>query len=446
VPASDSRAGPARPSRAGASAAAHRLWTCLALALASSAPSLAHAHATRTSSIALDIHADSVDAEVDLAVDQLALALGRNWPGGVPPMAAESASLRDYLAEHMRLSSGDGARWRIDVRTLSLAAVDGSVYLRAQVRFVAPPGADRERLFFYDDAIVHRVVTHRTLVSLRRDFGQALLGDTPQLLGVLLFSSKHLTIHREHSSAWRGFRAVFGLGMQHIAEGTDHLLFLLLLLLIAPLSMRDGSWAGARSGRATVSAMLLVISAFTFGHSLSLAASALGWIEIPSRPIEVLVGGSIIVTAVHALRPFRAFAEERQPLMAAGFGLVHGFAFASALRGFGFEGKNLALALLGFNLGIETMQLAVVAMIVPWLFLLRTSRLYPPLRIATATCACLAATGWIAERLTGQPNPITLSIVRLASVGWVGLALLIAASLISVAHHHALEIARAGGR
>jgi hypothetical protein len=381
-----------------------------------------------------------------LALDQLALALGRSWPGGVPPLAAESASLRAYVAEHLRLSSGAGVRWRIDVRELSIATVDGSVYLRAEVRFVAPPAAGRDVLYFYDDAIVHRVVTHRTLVSLRRDFGQALLGDTPQVVGVLLFSQKQLAIHREHSSAWRGFRAVFGLGMQHIAEGTDHLLFLLVLLLIAPLTASDGRWAGVRSGRATVSAMLLVISAFTVGHSISLAASALGWVEIPSRPIEVLVGVSIIVTALHALRPFRWFAHGREPLMAAGFGLVHGFAFASALRAFGFQGKNLALALLGFNLGIEAMQLAVVLMIVPWLFLLRATRLYPPLRIATAACACVAAAGWIAERLTGQPNAITLLIARLATIGWIALGVLIAASLGSVAHHHALEIGRACGR
>jgi hypothetical protein len=360
----------------------------------------------------------------------------------VPLLAAEGDGLRGYVGEHLRLSSVGGAAWPIEVGALSIVTLDGGGYLRAQVRFVAPPGAARGALEFFDDAILHRVVTHRTLVSVRRDFDQAMFGDAPRLVGVLLFSQKQITIHREAGSVWRGFRALFLLGARHIAEGTDHLLFLFVLLLIAPLSVIGGRWAGVRSARETLRSMLLVVSAFTVGHSVSLAASALGWLLPPSQPIEVLVGVSIVVTACHALRPFTALARGREPLMAAGFGLVHGFAFATALRAFGFQGSTLALALLGFNLGIEAMQLAIVLLVVPWLFLLRGTALYSPLRIATASSAIIAALGWIAERVTGATNIVTRSLIRLSPLGWVALALLVGLALIVTIFRSASKRAR----
>jgi hypothetical protein len=198
-----------------------------------------------------------------------------------------------------------------------------------------------------------------------------------------------------------GFEGAFGLGVHHIAEGTDHLLFLLTLLLPAPLLAYAGRW----SRRATVSRSLMqilrIVTAFTLGHSLTLMLSAFGLLRLPGRPVEVLIAVSILVSAIHAIRPIF---PGREAAIAAFFGLIHGLAFATALSDFGFGQWYRLISILGFNLGIEAMQLAVVVAILPSLLLLSRTRAYALLRIGAALFAAVASIGWIIERLLNMPN------------------------------------------
>ncbi|RZK63066.1 MAG: HupE/UreJ family protein [Hymenobacter sp.] len=112
---------------------------------------------------------------------------------------------------------------------------------------------------------------------------------------------------------------------------------------------------------------LRIVTAFTLGHSRTLLLGALGWVHLPSQPVEVLIAGASLVSAVHAWRPVF---PGREGWVAAGFGLVHGLAFASKLAGLHLDAGRLGLSILGFNLGIELMQLFVLALTVPWLLLL----------------------------------------------------------------------------
>jgi len=128
------------------------------------------------------------------------------------------------------------------------------------------------------------------------------------------------------------FPSMFRLGMRHIGEGTDHLLFLLTLLLPAPLLVVGSRWAGFAGRRRSVLQVLKVVTAFTAGHSITLALAALGLVRVPSRPIEILIAVSILVSAVHALRPLF---PGREAGIAALFGLLHGLAFATTLQNLG---------------------------------------------------------------------------------------------------------------
>ena len=91
--------------------------------------------------------------------------------------------------------------------------------------------------------------------------------------------------------------------MRHIAEGTDHLLFLLVLLLPAPLVVSGLRWGPPAGVRRSLLRILGIVSAFTLGHSITVALAALNAINVPSRPVEVLIAVSILVSAVHAYRP-----------------------------------------------------------------------------------------------------------------------------------------------
>jgi hypothetical protein len=200
-----------------------------------------------------------------------------------------------------------------------------------------------------------------------------------------------------------GFTSLFCLGMRHIAEGTDHLLFLLALLLPAPLTVFRSRWAGFGGVRHSLLRILRVVTAFTFGHSLTLAFAALGLVHVPSRPIEVLIAVSILISAVHALRPLF---PGREAGIAAFFGLIHGLAFAATVGELGLGRWERVASILGFNLGIESMQLIVVVATLPSLVLLSRTFAYPMLRIGGALFAGFASVGWIAERLLGVHNSV----------------------------------------
>jgi hypothetical protein len=197
------------------------------------------------------------------------------------------------------------------------------------------------------------------------------------------------------------FAAMFALGRAHIAEGTDHLLFLLVLLIPAPLLAAGGHWAGTASVRQSVLQIVKVVTAFTAGHSLTLALASLGVVTLPSQPIEVLIAVSILVSAAHAVQP--AF-PGKEAFVAAFFGLIHGLAFASTISLMGLSTSERVAGLFGFNLGIEAMQLLVVAAVMPSLYLLSKTPAYRFARVGAAWFAAIAAGAWISERLFGTVN------------------------------------------
>jgi hypothetical protein len=193
-----------------------------------------------------------------------------------------------------------------------------------------------------------------------------------------------------------GFASLFHLGMRHIAEGTDHLLFLLALLLPAPLLASNRRWCGFAGARVSLTRILKVVTAFTIGHSITLAVAALGLVRVPTRAVEVLIAVSILVSAIHALRPIF---PGKEAAIAASFGLVHGLAFAATLDQLGLGRWERVAGILAFNLGIEAMQLIVVAGTIPSLVLLSRTSAYPFVRISGALFAGLASAGWIMERM-----------------------------------------------
>jgi len=158
----------------------------------------------------------------------------------------------------------------------------------------------------------------------------------------------------QKARAVRAAGSYFPLGFGHILSGYDLLLFLLVLML------RGGGWVR----------LLQVIAAFTVAHSVTLALATLSLVTIPNQLTAALVAASIAYVAAENLFP--KYAISRRWAVALVFGLVHGFAFAQALRDIGMPHKNLAASLLNFNLGIEAGQALVVLLIVPILVLMRS--------------------------------------------------------------------------
>jgi hypothetical protein len=188
-------------------------------------------------------------------------------------------------------------------------------------------------------------------------------------------------------------------GMHHIWIGYDHMLFLISLLLPAVLVRRERAWHPAASLRSALLGVLAVVTAFTVSHSITLTLAALDVIGLPSRLVESGIALSVVLASLNNIWPV---VTRRGWVLAFCFGLVHGFGFASVLGDLGLPRAALALALAGFNVGVEIGQLAVVLAVVPVIFVLRHARFYrPAVLVAGSSAIALVAGVWFVGRALG---------------------------------------------
>ena len=146
-------------------------------------------------------------------------------------------------------------------------------------------------------------------------------------------------------------KTYFLLGVEHILLGIDHLLFVLGLLFLV------GNWKR----------LIATVTAFTVAHSITLAAATLGWVHVAQAPVEATIALSIMFVAaeiIHGAHGEPRLASRAPWLVAFVFGLLHGFGFAGALREIGLPQKDVPLALLFFNVGVEAGQLMFIAAVV----------------------------------------------------------------------------------
>ncbi len=207
------------------------------------------------------------------------------------------------------------------------------------------------------------------------------------------------------------FISFFVEGVRHILTGYDHLAFLLALLLPLSLARRAPARALATlplmaqppreinsAEQRGLAALMLTVTGFTVGHSITLALASLGWISASGAWVEPAIAISIAVTAALNLHPVRGLPA---PALAATFGLVHGLGFSTVVIEAGLSGAPLVGALVGFNLGVEAGQLGMVALWCALHALLVRWSLYPLVVVRGGSVALLAlALFWTAERLT----------------------------------------------
>jgi hydrogenase/urease accessory protein HupE len=165
----------------------------------------------------------------------------------------------------------------------------------------------------------------------------------------------------QRQSGWSVAGLYLKLGVEHILLGIDHLLFVLALIIIT-----RGTWL-----------LVKTVTAFTIAHSITLALAALGYVHVPSAPVEAAIALSIVFVAVEIvhLHQGREGLTARAPwLVAFMFGLLHGLGFAGALSQVGLPAGHIPLALLFFNIGVEIGQLLFIATVLCLFALVRRIR------------------------------------------------------------------------
>ena len=352
-----------------------------------SAPALAHKPSD--SYLSLSIEGTQIQGQWDIAVRDLDYALGldANDDGVLTwgEVRTRHAPIATYALSHLRLLRNNEACPITVTEQLLDTHSDGAYHvLRFRATCTQEPRSlgIEYRLFFDLDP------QHKGLLRLSH----------AGITQTAVFDRQHATrrITFDSHGTWRALWDYGVQGVWHIWTGYDHLLFLLILLVPAVLRRERAHWQGVENFRAALLDTAKVVTAFTVAHSITLSAVALGLVSLPSRLVESAIAASIIVAAINNIVP--VWQMRRWPL-ALVFGLIHGFGFASVLTDLGLPAGALASALVGFNLGVEAGQLAIVMLFLPLAFLLRASLFYRyTVYIAGSAVAMGLAGIWLVER------------------------------------------------
>ena len=354
----------------------------------------ASAHSLDSSTIAVRLSDDTAEATVSVALETVDRVLGTSYATAETLSESDLQAIVAYIDEHLSVTGADGVAWAESYTNATVESVEGIQSFSVDVAFDTA-GADPANFSIDYDAVIASDSAHEAVVVLTDAAGDI------STAGVITASDPTLTIGE---AVQPGLLDMIGYGFHHVLEGADHLLFLITLLLVAPLVVNAARrWEPGRGFAPALRSVVIVATAFAVGHSLTLIATALGWISLPTAFVEVLVAGSVAVAAVHAIRPV---ALRGEVIIAGAFGLVHGLAFAGILSDLGFDGGLSLLTLLAFNVGVELAQLLTIALIFPSLYLLSRTRWERPVRVGLATVALIAAGCWIIDRMGWMSNPL----------------------------------------
>ncbi len=313
-------------------------------------------------------------------------------------IAAIEPLIRAYNEQNLTVTSPDGQPWDITF-TGEVEPIETETQIYAAFKFdVENVFESAPRVFDVTFDGIFDNGTHFAFVVMRTDpVTGVFLNEGDAVPGIVTDDSPNLGVNLDDPNTLKAFTGTVALGMEHIFIGTDHILFVLVLLLPAVMmfSLADG-WAPVPTFRSGLWRVLKIATAFTLAHSITLTLGGLDIVQLPSKFVETVIALSIVATAFHNLKPIFA---NRESSIAFLFGIFHGFGFAGLLSDLGVGNGQRVLSLLGFNVGVEIGQAFIILLLFPALFLLRRTTIYVPFLRVGSIALAVVATIWAIERI-----------------------------------------------
>jgi hypothetical protein len=352
------------------------LWPCVLLLIAIAiaiASGSAQAHSSSNSYITISSFNQSavLRADINLRDIDLVFDLDQNKDGKVSwgETLAKTAELKAWLEQGIQLSTTSQKCALAQMNIKASDHADGT-YLSVEwtVACLDVAGDELSGLALRYDLMFDQDNLHRALVKI----------DLPnfQSSAILSPDRPEFTLTKATGSGLKVLERYLLEGVWHIWIGIDHVLFLLSLLILAFLEPSRKSviqWPAVQNVKTAVLDILAVVTAFTLAHSITLGLTIFKWLEPSADLIEPAIALSVVAAALNNLLGWAAL---RRWQLAFAFGLVHGFGFANVLVDLGLPSDQLAIALGGFNLGVELGQIAIVLAFLPLAWWLRNTLFY----------------------------------------------------------------------
>ncbi len=274
-------------------------------------------------------------------------------------LQSNSETVTEYLQQHVKFTRAEKnctlvvePDWQVDTHFNEGYLV---VPLRAQCSLAGD-------ITFHYSAFFSEDSQHKLLFTLANQANTQTNTQTnsPRILSD---SVRSLSLSEKSGSKFAAFKEFVAQGAVHIWIGFDHILFLVSLLLTCVLVRRNKRWVANASTREIIINTTWIVTAFTLAHSITLTATALNWIHLPSRWVEVSIAITVALAALNNIFPVVL----RLGWLTFGFGLLHGMGFAGALGELGMPADQQFLTVLAFNVGVEMGQMAIVIVVLPLL-------------------------------------------------------------------------------
>jgi hypothetical protein len=377
---------------------------CFLVFVVSFGPIPGHAHSAGDSYLYLQIYPERIDGRFEIALSDLNPALG--FSGTELELTPENVGdrvdfLKQYYLEHVGIFSGE------QVLTIDFS---GYGFLGAEGGYVLLPfhlgGFDEvpDVLTIEYSVLFDEEPSHRGFLLVEHNWATGTFANENQVSLVFSPSSRRQDFDLTSTGRLTGFLALVHLGAEHMVLGLDHVFFLLALLLPVALSREDRAWQPLEEVRPALRNVIVIVSAFAAAHAVALILAVVGLLRLPEALVETVIAGSTTLAAVHILVPlFRV----RMWWIVFGLSLFHGMGFAGGLMDLGAADEFPALAVLGFNLGIEIGQVLIVAVTFPLLFAVRRLKLYRTVAMPAAAVGMILVSGvWVIERAIGVDIPM----------------------------------------
>lgn len=370
-----------------------KILSSIGLILALFVPGKAAAHAVGENYIFVTFQERAIEGHFEVHFEDLQGKLGLDLDPGeeraLGDVNASATRVQAYLEQGFVIAPEGGEPYQLEFLRQEVIVLPqgtfGQYYFRVDTGLLPDRLEIRHSMFFEKDRL------HRGLLLV--EYNAKTDTTYPGEYTAMVFSptNDEQTLDLTDIPALMGPRQMIPQGVWHIWIGIDHILFLLALMLPTVLQRSDGGWKPVDRFSQALWNLLKIVTVFTIAHSVTLLLAALDFVALPSRLVESVIALSIILVALNNI-----FNKVREGSLwiVLGLGLFHGLGFASVMGHLPFRMVDLLGVVVGFNIGVELGQIAIVAVVFPLLYWLRKTRLYQPMILQGVSAVLVVIAGW----------------------------------------------------